>query len=74
MHGMQMSPLIWRTSPDRDDRLTDYILFESKIIANVPNAISDEISGIRFWHLLAGMPDFTAGGALRRGLEKYPSR
>ena len=62
MQGRQLSPRIWRTSPDWGDNLIDYIAFESEILANAPNTISGEISGIRFWNLLVGMPDFTLGG------------
>ena len=60
--GRQMSPWIWRVSPDWGDNLIDYIMFETKVVAPAPNTVSGEISGIRFWHLLVGMPDFTLGG------------
>ena len=59
-----MSPWIWRTCPDWDDSLIDYIMFGPKIIANAPNAISGGISGIRFGHFLVGMADFTLGGGM----------
>ena len=54
-----LSPWIWRVGTDWDGHLIDFIMFESKILANAPNTISGEISGIRFWHLLVGIPDFT---------------
>ena len=63
MVDRQLSPWIWRTSPDWDDHLVDFILFESKVIANSPGAIRGGISSLRFWHLLAGMPDFAWGEA-----------
>ena len=68
-----MSPLgtvhSWETNapsdltdvPDWDDNSIDYIIFESEILGNSPNTISGEISGVRLWHFLAGMPDFTLG-------------
>ena len=62
MSGRHLSPWIWRTGPDWDGNRIDYIMFESKVLANAPNTISGEISGIRFRHLLVGMPDFTLGG------------
>ena len=62
MKDRLLSPWIWRVGPDWDDRLIDFIMFESKILANAPNIISGEISGIRFWRLLVGIPDFTSGG------------
>ena len=64
MTARQMSPRIWRTNPDWGDSLIDYIMFESKVLANAPDTISGGISGIRFWHLLVGMPDFTLGGGM----------
>ena len=57
-----MSPWIWRTFPDWNDDLIDYITFGATILGNSPNAISAKISGVRFWHLLVGMPDFTLRG------------
>ena len=56
------SPWIWGTAPGWEDALIDFIIFESKISASAPNTISCKISGIRFWRLLVGMPDFTLGG------------
>ena len=37
-------------------------MFEERVLANAPNTISGKISGVRFWHFLVGMPDFTLGG------------
>ena len=62
MLGRRKTPLYLAHEPDWGDSLTDYIMFESKILANAPNALSGKISGIRFWRLLVGVPDFTVGG------------
>ena len=75
MTARQMSPWIWRTNPDWGDNLIYYILSESKVLANAPKTISGEVSGVRFWHLLVGMPDFTLGGGrCAQVLQKYPTR
>ena len=60
--GKKSPPWIWRTSPDWGASPIDYILFESAVLAISPNAIRGEISGIRFWHFLVGIPDFAVGG------------
>ena len=64
IRGSQLAPCIWRTIPDWGDNSIDYIMFESKILANAPDTIGGEIAGIMFWHLLVGIPDFALGGAL----------
>ena len=60
--GRGMEPWIIRTSPDWDDALIDFILFETRVMGNTVDVAKGKISGIRFWHLLIGFPDFTVGG------------
>lgn len=62
MRGKQFLPWIWRTCPDWGDNFIYYIMFGAKILGNSPNTISAKISGVRFWRLLVGVPDFTLGG------------
>ena len=62
MKSRCQSPWIWRTTPDWGDNLIDFIMFETRVLAIAANTVSAKISGIRFWHLLVGMPDFTLGG------------
>ena len=60
--GRGMEPWIVRTSPDWDDVLIDFILFETRVMGNTVDVVKVKIPGIRFWHLLIGFPDFTVGG------------
>ena len=53
---------IWRAIPEWGDSLIDYILLVPNALANSPNTIRGGLAGVRFWHLMVGMPDFKAVG------------
>ena len=46
------SPWATRSSPDWDDALFDFALFEARIVGNAANTIRCKISSLRFWHRL----------------------
>ena len=48
MQERHLPPWIWRTDPDWGDNPIDYIMFESKILANAPNAITERFREFGF--------------------------
>ena len=50
---------ITQVDPRWDDTLIDWILFETRILGLQVSTMRSKISGLRYWHLLSGYPDWS---------------
>ena len=68
--GKDCKPWLDVTKQDWDEPLLEFIMYENKILHLNPRTIRSKISGIRFFHLMAGRGDFATLGNRYRQLLK----
>ena len=65
-----IEPWLVANHPGWGEALLDYILWLHELLAISARTVDSQISGIRYFHLLAGYPEFSATGARFRILLK----
>ena len=60
-------PRIWRTTPDWDDSMIDYILFDAEVLGNLPSTGRGKLTSIRFLAFPGRYARFSpVGGSMSR--------
>ena len=50
---------ITKVGPRWDETLIDWVLFETRILGLQASTMRSKLSGLRYWHLLSGYPDWS---------------